>query len=118
MIFKLFLCFTIIPMIELYFLIKLGSVIGGFSTILIVISTGFAGAWLLKKQGLITILNIRHSMEQGIMPTQELIDALIIFAAGVILITPGLLTDISGLLLLLPVTRTKFKTFLKDVSPF
>jgi UPF0716 protein FxsA len=113
MLLKLFLCFTLIPVIELYLLIQLGSVIGSVNTILLVILTGFAGAWLARMEGMRTILKIRESMQQGIMPAEELIDALIIFAAGVVLITPGLLTDVFGLLLLWPVTRKKFKQILR-----
>ncbi|MCP4020794.1 MAG: FxsA family protein [Desulfobacteraceae bacterium] len=113
MIFKLFLCFTVIPIIELYFLIKIGTVIGGFNTILLVILTGITGAWLAKMEGMNTMLRVRSSLQQGLMPAEELLDALIIFIAGIVLITPGLLTDIAGLLLLLPLTRNKFKRFLR-----
>lgn len=113
MLLKLFLCFTIIPVIELYFLIKIGTLIGGFNTLLIVIGTGFFGAWLARMEGMQTLLRVRENMQQGIMPAEDLIDALIIFAAGVLLITPGLLTDSAGLILLWPVTRNKFKRFLK-----
>ncbi len=114
MLLKLFLCFTIIPVIELYFLIKIGSIIGGFNTIIIVLGTGFFGAWLARMEGMQTLIRVRENMQQGIMPAEDLIDALIIFVAGILLITPGLLTDCSGLLLLWPVTRNKFKKFLKQ----
>ncbi len=113
MLFKLFLCFTLIPVIELYFLIKIGTVIGGVNTILLVVLTGFAGAWLARMEGMHTMIKVRDSLQQGFMPAEELLDAVIIFIAGVVLITPGLLTDIAGLLLLLPVTRSKFKRFLR-----
>jgi len=113
MLLRLFLCFTIIPVIELYFLIKIGSIIGGFNTIIIVLGTGFFGAWLARMEGMQTLIRVKENMQQGIMPAEDLIDALIIFAAGILLITPGLLTDFSGLLLLWPVTRNKFKKFLK-----
>lgn len=113
MLLRLFLCFTIIPMIELYILIQLGTAIGGLSTILIVIATGFFGAWLARLEGIQTMLKVRASMQQGIMPAEEMIDAMIILVAGIVLITPGLLTDLTGLLLLWPPTRSRFKTFLK-----
>ena len=113
MLFKLFLAFTLIPVIELYLLIKLGGVIGGFNTILLVIFTGFFGAWLARMEGTHTMMQVRRNMDQGIMPKEELLDALIIFCAGAVLITPGLLTDIAGLLLLWPVTRRKFKLYLR-----
>ena len=113
MLFKLFLAFTLIPVIELYLLIKLGGVIGGFNTILLVIFTGFFGAWLARMEGMHTMMQVRRKLDQGIMPKEELLDALIIFCAGAVLITPGLLTDIAGLLLLWPVTRRRFKLYLR-----
>jgi len=112
MLLKLFLCFTLIPVVELYILIKIGTAIGGLNAVLIVIATGFFGAWLARMEGMQTMLRVRANMQQGNMPTDDLIDAFIILIAGVVLITPGLLTDAAGLLLLWPVTRKQFKTFL------
>jgi UPF0716 protein FxsA len=113
MLLKLFLAFTLIPIIELYFLIKIGTFIGSINTILLVIFTGFFGAWLARIEGLNTMFKIKKNLEQGIMPKEDLIDAFIIFFAGVVLITPGIITDFTGLLLLWPVTRKKFKQFLR-----
>lgn len=113
MLFRLFLCFTLIPMIELYLLIQVGSVIGGFNTILLVIISGFLGAWLARMEGINTLMRVRSNMQQGIMPTEDLLDGLIILLAGVVLITPGLLTDAMGLTLLWPVSRNAFKRFLR-----
>ena len=113
MLLKLFLCFTLIPVIELYLLIKVGSVIGGFNTILLVILTGFAGAWLARMEGMHTMIKVRTNLQQGLVPAEDLLDALIIFIAGLVLITPGLMTDIFGLMLLWPVTRNRFKRFLR-----
>ena len=113
MLFRLFLCFTLIPVIELYLLIKVGTLIGGFNTVLIVIITGFAGAWLARMEGINTMLKVRTNLQQGIMPAEDLLDAVIILIAGLVLITPGLMTDAFGLMLLWPVTRNKFKRFLR-----
>ncbi len=113
MLLKLFLCFTLIPVFELYLLIKVGAVIGGFNTILLVILTGFLGAWLARLEGMNTMFKLRTNLQQGLMPAEEMIDAVIIFVAGVVLITPGLITDVLGLLLLWPVTRNKFKRLLR-----
>ena len=113
MLFRLFLCFTLIPMIELYLLIQVGSVIGGFNTILLVIISGFLGAWLARMEGINTLMRVRSNMQQGIMPTEDLLDGLIILIAGIVLITPGLLTDAMGLTLLWPVSRNAFKRFLR-----
>jgi UPF0716 protein FxsA len=113
MLFKLFLCFTLVPVVELYLLIKVGTVIGGLNTILLVILTGFLGAWLARLEGMNTMLKLKMNLRQGLMPAEELIDAVIIFIAGIVLITPGLITDIFGLLLLWPYTRNKFKRMLR-----
>lgn len=113
MMFKLFLCFTLIPMVELYLLIKLGTLIGGFNTILVVILTGFAGAWLARMEGMHTMLKVRMNLQQGIMPAEELMDGMIILIAGLVLITPGLITDALGLMMLWPVTRNRFKRFVR-----
>ena len=113
MLFRLFLCFTLIPMIELYLLIQVGSAIGGFNTILLVIISGFLGAWLARMEGMNTLVRVRTNMQQGIMPTEDLLDGLIILIAGIVLITPGLLTDAMGLTLLWPVSRNAFKRFLR-----
>ncbi|OQY50474.1 MAG: membrane protein FxsA [Desulfobacteraceae bacterium 4572_89] len=113
MLLRLFLCFTLIPVIELYLLIKVGTIIGGFNTILLVILTGFAGAWLARMEGMNTMLKVRMNLQQGLMPAEDLMDALIILIAGLVLITPGLMTDVFGLLLLWPVTRNRFKRFLR-----
>jgi UPF0716 protein FxsA len=113
MFFKLFLAFTLIPVVELYLLIEIGSVIGALNTIMVVVLTGAAGAYLARLQGLKTMFRVRERLQQGEMPAEDLLDALIIFAAGMVLLTPGFLTDIAGLLLLLPVTRLKFKKWLR-----
>jgi len=113
MLLKLFLCFTLIPVFELYLLIKVGTVIGGLNTIFLVILTGFLGAWLARVEGMNTMMKLKMNLQQGLMPAEELIDAVIIFVAGVVLITPGLITDVFGLLLLWPVTRNKFKRILR-----
>ena len=114
MLLKLFLAFTLIPVIELYLLIKLGATVGPFNTLLLVILTGAAGAYLAKLQGLEAMLRVKTRLQQGETPAEEMLDALIIFIAGIVLLTPGLLTDISGLLLLLPATRRKFKIWLRQ----
>lgn len=114
MVLRLFLMFTLIPVLELWILIKIGSVMGPFAAIALVIGTGIAGASLAKIQGLHTVHKIRECMDQGIMPTEELIDALMILIAGIMLITPGLLTDCSGILLLIPASRNRIKVWAKE----
>ncbi len=113
MLLKLFLTFTVIPVIELYLLIEVGRVIGGLNTVLLVILTGFAGAWLARLAGMATMARVREHLNQGLMPAEEMLDALLILAAGAVLITPGLLTDLAGLCILFPPTRKVFKRWLR-----
>ena len=114
MLLKLFLAFTLVPVLELYLLIKIGAIIGALNTLVLVIITGFAGAYLARMQGMQTMRRVRSQLQQGIMPAEDLIDAVIIFVAGIVLLTPGFLTDIAGLLLLFPASRFHFKRWLRQ----
>ena len=110
---RLFLLFTIVPLAELYLLIKIGSDMGAFNTILLILITGILGALLARLEGLRTLRQITLSLNQGIVPAEELVDSVLIFVAGIVLVTPGVLTDVMGLLVLLPYTRTIFKRWLR-----
>jgi UPF0716 protein FxsA len=113
MLLKLFLAFTIVPFLEIYLLIKVGSYIGAFTTVMVVILTGFLGALLARYQGLQTILRIRESLQRAEIPAGDMLDALLILVAGIVLLTPGFLTDIAGLLLLIPRTRSLSKVWIR-----
>jgi len=108
---KLFLAFTLIPVAEIYLLMTVGSAIGVMTTLAIVILTGLLGASMARMQGARTMMEVRESIARGIMPAEELLDAVIIFVAGVLLLTPGFLTDLMGLFLLFPDTRRIFKRY-------
>lgn len=114
MLFKLFLAFSLIPVAEIYLFIQIGGAIGAFRTVLLVIATAFAGAYLARMQGMQTMFRVRSSLQQGIIPGEELIDALLIFVAGIVLLTPGFLTDAFGLVLLYPTTRSFIKRYVKQ----
>ncbi|GAU08713.1 FxsA family protein [Desulfoplanes formicivorans] len=109
---KLFIAFAVLPVLEIYVLIHVGSLIGALNTVMLVIISAFAGAWLARTEGMQTMLRIRESMNRGIMPTNDLVDAAIILVAGLVLLTPGFITDTLGLLLLFPPTRKIFKDWL------
>jgi UPF0716 protein FxsA len=110
---RLFFFFTIVPLVELFILIKIGSHIGALNTILLVILTALLGALLARLQGLRTLQQIQSSLSQGQIPAEELIDGVLIFAGGILLLTPGVVTDIFALLLLIPFTRMHFKRWLR-----
>ena len=113
MLLKLFLAFTIIPIIEIYLLIEIGSMFGALTAVTLVILTGFLGAFLARMQGLQTLYRIQESLREGRMPSGELLDALLIIIAGLVLLTPGFLTDSAGFLLLIPATRNSIKYWLR-----
>jgi UPF0716 protein FxsA len=113
MFFKLFLAFTLVPFIEIYLLIKIGAQVGAFNTILIVILTGLLGASLARLEGIKTMTKLRDSLNRGDLPAEEMLDAMLIFAAGVVLLTPGFITDLAGLTLLVPKTRYWLKRWLR-----
>ena len=112
MLLKLFLAFTIIPVVEIYLLIQIGTIFGALTSIALVIVTGFLGAYIARIQGLQTLFRIQKSLREGQMPSSELLDALLIGIAGLVLLTPGFLTDAFGFLLLIPNTRTAIKQWL------
>ena len=103
--FKLFLLFAILPIVEIAILINVGEQIGGWYTVAIVIITAFAGAHLVKQQGLSTLMQAQQKIQAGAMPGQEMAEGLLLVIAGVLLVTPGFITDGIGFLLSLPMTR-------------
>ena len=113
MLLKLFLAFTIIPIIEIYLLIEIGSIFGTLTAVTLVILTGFLGAFLSRMQGLQTLYRIQESLREDKMPSGELLDALLIVIAGLVLLTPGFLTDSAGFLLLIPATRNSIKYWIR-----
>ena len=110
----LILLFTVVPITELTLLIKIGQYIGVGYTLGIVVLTGIAGAYLAKLQGLITLRRIQQDINNGRMPADKLFDGVLILCSGILLLTPGLITDLIGFMGLLPLTRNLFKRWLKQ----
>ena len=113
MLFRLLLIFTIIPVIELAVLIKIGGIIGTLNTIMIILITGVMGAILAKAQGLLVMQRMRENLMAGIMPTEELFNGAMVLVGGALLLTPGFVTDLLGLFFLIPQTRSLIKQYLK-----
>lgn len=109
MFFKLLVLFTVVPLIELALLIKLGQLTTVAAAIAIVLLTGILGAYLARREGLKTWARIQQNINQGISPADELVNGLLILMAGAVLITPGLLTDLLGFSLLVPAVRNWFR---------
>lgn len=102
---RLLLLFILVPAIELSLLIEVGKVIGFWSTMGLIVLTGFIGSSLTRQQGLSVWTRFNGRMQQGQLPGTELVDGLIILVAGALLLTPGILTDVVGFLGLIPQSR-------------
>ena len=94
---RLLLLFIFVPLIELAVLIDVGRIIGTFATLTLIVVTGIVGAYLARMEGFRVFFTIRHKMSVGQLPADELIDGLIILIAGVLLLTPGIITDCFGI---------------------
>ena len=109
---KLIVLFIVVPLIEIAILVKLGTLIGFLPTMLIVIGTGVLGASLAKSQGLEVWRRIQDELRARNVPAEELVEGLLILMGGILLLTPGLLTDLFGFLMFIPWTRSWFKKWL------
>ena len=110
---RLLALFILLPIVELAILIEVGQLIGLWPTLGIVIATGFLGAALARRQGLRTWLAIQSDLRQGLVPAGALVDGLLILIGGIVLLTPGILTDLFGFALLVPTTRNGLKRTLR-----
>ena len=112
MFFRLLLIFILVPFVEVMILIQTGKYLGFWPTLLLLFGLGTLGFLLVKSQGLSVIRRIREEIRAGRPPGDALLGALLIFSGGLLLITPGLLTDAAGLLLMLPPVRTQARRWL------
>ena len=102
---KLFLLFTIVPTVELYLLIQIGKQIGGVPTIALVIGMGILGAALARAEGLRVLREWQRSLAAGTVPADGVVSGVLILLGGVLLITPGVVSDVAGLALFIPPVR-------------
>ena len=114
MLFRLFLLFALIPVIELALLVEVGGRIGEAPTIAVVLGTGAAGAWLARSQGLRALQRLQEAVRTAQFPGEEIFDGILILAGGLLLLTPGFLTDILGFCALVPGSRYLLKTLVKS----
>jgi UPF0716 protein FxsA len=112
MLFKLFILFLIVPVIEIYLLIKVGSLIGGLATVMILLSISLLGAYLVRSQGFRIIAKIQEELSQGRLPAAQMMDGALVLVGGVLLMTPGFFTDFLGIFFLVPSTRKLIKMWL------
>lgn len=105
--------FIILPACELGVLLWSGKTFGLLATIALIIITGVGGAYLAKYQGMLTVRKVQEQINRGIMPGEEMVNGMCILLGGLLLVSPGFITDLLGLLLLLPPTRQLIKPLIK-----
>lgn len=101
----LLILFLAIPVLEIYLLIHVGTAIGAFPTVFMVVFTAVLGAWLLRIQGFATLNRVRKTMEQGGIPAIEMLEGAVLLVSGALLLTPGFFTDAIGFFCLVPTFR-------------
>ncbi len=111
----LVLLFVVVPLLELYLLIRLGQVVGPWWTILILFGDAVLGSWLVKREGGRAWRALQDALSSRRMPATELADGALILVGGTLLITPGFISDVAGLFCILPFTRPMARVLLARV---
>ena len=111
----LFFAFVVVPLVEIYVLIQVGQVIGVWWTILLLIADSILGSWLIRREGGRAWESLNSALSSGRMPARELADGALILVGGTLMLTPGFVSDILGMLLILPFTRPVARRLLTQV---
>lgn len=111
-----FAIFVLVPIIEIFLFIEIGGRIGALNTVLLVLATAAIGAALLRKQGLSALQKVQQELQRGELPAISMLDAMLLFFAGALLLTPGFFTDTIGLLLMIPPLRKRIALWLLERS--
>lgn len=112
MLLRLFLIFSVVPIIELYLLIRVGKLIGALPTVALLLVVSLAGAWLVRSQGFVILRRIQDELALGRLPATGLLDGALVLLGGLLLLTPGFFSDVVGLFFIVPPTRAVIKQFL------
>lgn len=110
--FKLLLLFLSVPVIEIYLLIKVGSLLGALPTVALLLAISLAGAYLVRSQGFRIISEVRDELSHGRLPAARMLDGALVLIGGLLLTTPGFFTDFIGIFFLIPATRRLIKLWL------
>lgn len=111
MIARLFLLFTIVPLVETWLLVTVGSQIGPTPTVLLLLLDGILGAWLARREGLGILRTLFADLQTGQPLAVRVVEGLLVLTGAILLVTPGFLTDLVGYLLLFPPTRRRIAPF-------
>ena len=108
----LFVLFIVVPLVEIYVLVQIGQVIGAGWTVLLLVVDAIVGTWLMRREGARAWRALREALQSGRMPAAELADGALILFGGALMLAPGFVTDVVGILLILPLTRPIFRRLL------
>jgi UPF0716 protein FxsA len=111
----LFAAFILVPLVEIYVIIQVGQVIGPWWTILLLIADSIFGSWLIRHEGRRAWQALTYALQTGRMPAKELADGALILVGGTLMISPGFVTDVFGIFLILPFTRPLARRLLTRV---
>ncbi len=111
---KLLVAFTVVPTVELYLLFKLAEILGAFETVAIVLITGAVGAALAKREGFAVLKKLAEESQAGFPSGDRIIEGVMVLIGGCLLLTPGVLTDLTGFALIFPLTRGAMIPLLKS----
>jgi len=101
----LFAAFVVVPIVEIFVIVQVGSVIGGWATVGLLVAEMLFGGWIVRREGRRAWRALSEALMRGVMPDRELADAALVLVGGTLLLTPGFLTDIVGFVFVLPPTR-------------
>ncbi len=101
----LFVAFLVVPVAEIYVIIQVGGLIGVWPTVALLLTVSIVGAWVVRREGLRAWTKLRRTLNEGRMPDRELANAALILIGGTLLLTPGFVTDATGLVFVLPPSR-------------
>ena len=104
--------FLVVPLAELAVIVQVSGAVGLGNTIVLLILVSVVGAWLVKREGIGVMRRVQAQLERGVVPGREVLDGFLILLAGALLLTPGFLTDVVGILLLVPPTRAVVRAVL------
>lgn len=106
------LLFLVVPLVELFVIIQVGSAIGALNTLVVLLAISLAGGWLMKREGVGVIRRLRTALNEGRFIGRELMDGAMILFGGALMLTPGFVTDVAGLALLAPPVRAALRPLL------
>jgi UPF0716 protein FxsA len=105
------LVFIVVPFVELFVILQVGHAIGVLNTVGLLVLVSIVGAWLVKREGLGVLRRAQLQMQRGAVPGNELVDGVLVLLAGALLLTPGFVSDVLGILLLLPPVRFALRSY-------